>query len=109
DTAEMCGGAGGSEERLGQVLEGRREHVILATKFGMDMADGKGPRGSRDYVHQAAQASLRRLRTDVIDLYWYHRPDGVTPISETLEALDELVQAGSVRAIGASNFSAEHL
>src|SRR5438309_5096858 len=109
DTADIYGGAGGSEELLGQVLEGRREHVILATKFGMDMADGKGPRGSRDYVHQAAQASLRRLRTDVIDLYWYHRPDGVTPISETLEALDELVREGTVRSIGASNFTAQQI
>jgi len=82
---------------------------VLATKFGMDMGDGKGPRGSAGYVHQALEASLRRLRTDVIDLYWYHRPDGVTPIAETLSALDELVQAGKVRAIGASNFSAEQI
>ena len=105
DTADIYGGAGASEELLGQVLEGRRDQVVLATKFGMDMGDGKGPRGSRDYVHQAAEASLRRLRTDVIDYYWYHEPDGVTPIEETLGALDELVQAGKVRAIGASNFS----
>ena len=109
DTADVYGGGGRSEELLGQVLDGRRDQVVLATKFGMDMGDGKGPRGSREYVLQAAQASLKRLRTDVIDLYWYHRPDGVTPIAETLEALDELVHAGSVRAIGASNFSAEQL
>jgi aryl-alcohol dehydrogenase-like predicted oxidoreductase len=109
DTADIYGGAGKSEELLGQVLEGRREAVVLATKFGMDMGDGKGPRGSAGYVRQALEASLCRLRTDVIDLYWYHRPDGVTPIAETLSALEELVQAGKVRAIGASNFNAEQI
>ena len=108
DTADIYG-RGSSEEFLGESLQGRRDQVILATKFGMDMGDSKGPRGSRDYVRQAAQASLQRLRTDVIDFYWYHQPDGVTPIAETLEALHELVQAGSVRAIGASNFSAAQL
>ncbi len=109
DTADIYGGSGASEELLGQVLQGRRDRFVLATKFGMDMGDGKGPRGSRQYVHQALEASLRRLRTDVIDYYWYHQPDGVTPVAETLEALNELVQAGKVRAIGASNFSAEQL
>jgi aryl-alcohol dehydrogenase-like predicted oxidoreductase len=103
DTADIYG-RGQSEEYLGEVLEGRRDRVVLATKFGMDMGDGKGPRGSRDYILQAVEASLRRLRTDVIDFYWYHRPDGVTPIAETLGALHELVTAGTVRAIGASNF-----
>jgi aryl-alcohol dehydrogenase-like predicted oxidoreductase len=109
DTADIYGGSGGSEELLGQVLEGRRDRVVLATKFGMDMGDGRGPRGSRQYVHEAAEASLRRLRTEVIDYYWYHQPDGVTPIGETLGALDELVRAGKVRAIGASNFTAAQL
>jgi aryl-alcohol dehydrogenase-like predicted oxidoreductase len=109
DTADIYGGRGASEELLGQVLEGRRDDVVLATKFGMDMGDGKGPRGSRDYIIQAVEASLRRLRTDVIDVYWYHQPDGTTPIAETLETLDELVRAGTVRAIGASNFSAEQI
>jgi aryl-alcohol dehydrogenase-like predicted oxidoreductase len=108
DTADIYG-TGQSEELLGQVLEGRRDQVVLATKFGMDMGDGRGPRGSREYIQQAIEASLRRLRTDVIDVYWYHQPDGVTPIEETLETLDELVRAGSVRAIGASNFSAEQI
>jgi aryl-alcohol dehydrogenase-like predicted oxidoreductase len=108
DTADVYG-RGASEEQLGQLLEDRRDSVVLATKFGMDMGDGKGPRGSRDYINQAVEASLRRLRTDVIDLYWYHAPDGVTPIAETLSALDELVRAGTVRAIGASNFSAAQL
>jgi aryl-alcohol dehydrogenase-like predicted oxidoreductase len=105
DTANTYG-RGQSEEYLGEVLQGRRDRVVLATKFGMDLGDGKGPRGSRDYIRQAIEASLRRLRTDVIDVYWYHKPDGQTPIAETLETLDELVRSGTVRAIGASNFDA---
>ncbi len=109
DTADIYGGQGKSEEYLGELLEGRRDEVVLATKFGLDMGDGKGPRGSRDYILQAFEASLRRLRTDVVDVYYYHRPDGVTPIKETLETLNELVQAGSVRVIAASNFSAEQI
>lgn len=108
DTADIYG-RGLSEEYLGEVLQGRRDQVVLATKFGMDMGDGKGPRGSREYVEQAIEASLRRLRTDVLDLYWYHQPDGQTPIAETLQALDELVRAGTVRAIGASNFDAAQI
>jgi aryl-alcohol dehydrogenase-like predicted oxidoreductase len=108
DTADIYG-RGQSEELLGQVLEGRREQVTLATKFGMDMGDGKGPRGSRDYILQAIEGSLRRLRTDTVDVYWYHRPDGETPIAETLQTLDELVRGGSVRVIGASNFNARQL
>jgi aryl-alcohol dehydrogenase-like predicted oxidoreductase len=104
DTADIYGGAGGSEKLLGEVLKGRREQVVLATKFGMDMGDGKGPRGSRDYIHQAVENSLVRLQTDHIDFLWYHAPDGVTPISETLETLHEIVQSGKVGAIGASNF-----
>lgn len=112
DTADIYGGPDGrgrSEELLGQALEGRRDQVILATKFGMDMNDGQGPRGSAGYIRHAVEASLRRLRTDVIDVYWYHEPDGETPIEETLGALHELAQAGSVRAIGASNFSSEQI
>jgi aryl-alcohol dehydrogenase-like predicted oxidoreductase len=108
DTADIYG-TGASEEMLGEILHRRRDQVVLATKFGMDMGDGKGPRGSRGYIQQAIDGSLRRLRTDVIDCYWYHQPDGQTPIAETLGALDELVQAGKVRAIGASNFSAEQI
>jgi aryl-alcohol dehydrogenase-like predicted oxidoreductase len=109
DTADIYGPRGLSEEHLGEVLQGRRNRVVLATKFGMDMGDGKGPRGSRAYVMDAIEASLRRLQTDVIDVYWYHRPDGVTPIGDTLAGLDELVKAGKVRAIGASNFSAAQI
>lgn len=108
DTADIYG-RGQSEEYLGEVLQGRRDQVVLATKFGMDMGDGRGPRGSRAYVHNAIDASLKRLRTDTIDYYWYHEPDGVTPMLETLEALHDLVRAGKVRAIGASNFSAGEL
>ena len=104
DTADIYG-TGASEEFLGQALSGRRDQVVLATKFGMDMHDGEGPRGSREYIRQAVEASLRRLRTDVIDFYWYHQPDGETPVLETLETLDQLVRAGTVRGIGASNFS----
>jgi aryl-alcohol dehydrogenase-like predicted oxidoreductase len=110
DTSNTYGDPHGrSEEFLGEVLEGRRDQVVLATKFGMDMGDGLGPRGSRDYILQAVEASLRRLRTDVIDYYWYHQPDGVTPVAETLETLDGLVRSGTVRAIGASNFSAQQI
>jgi aryl-alcohol dehydrogenase-like predicted oxidoreductase len=110
DTSNTYGDPHGrSEEFLGEVLQGRRDQVVLATKFGMDMGDGLGPRGSRDYILQAVEASLRRLRTDVIDYYWYHQPDGVTPIAETLETLDGLVRAGTVRAVGASNFNAQQI
>jgi aryl-alcohol dehydrogenase-like predicted oxidoreductase len=110
DTADIYGSPHGrSEEFLGEVLQGRRDQVVLATKFGMNMDDGRGPRGSRDYILHAVEASLRRLRTDVIDYYWYHEPDGVTPITETLETLNGLVQAGTVRWIGASNFSAAQI
>jgi aryl-alcohol dehydrogenase-like predicted oxidoreductase len=104
DTADIYGGAGRSEQLLGEALEGRRARVVLATKFGMDMGDGATRRGSRDYILRAVEGSLRRLRTDVIDYYWFHQPDPDTPIIETLETLDELVRAGAVRAIGASNF-----
>ncbi len=109
DTADIYGGSGKSEELMGEALQGRRDEVVLATKFGMDMGDGRRRRGSPDYIRQAIEASLRRLRTDWIDVYWYHEPDGETPITETLGALDELVQSGSVRTIGASNFNAQQI
>jgi aryl-alcohol dehydrogenase-like predicted oxidoreductase len=110
DTADIYGGQGASETLLGHALKGRRDEVVLATKFGMDMqgANGEdfGARGSRRYVRRAVEASLRRLQTDHIDLYQYHRPDGVTPVEETLTALHELVGEGKVRYIGSSNFPA---
>jgi aryl-alcohol dehydrogenase-like predicted oxidoreductase len=110
DTADIYGGQGASEALLGEVLEGRRDDVVLATKFGMDMGGANGPdwgaRGSRRYIRLAVEASLRRLRTDWIDLYQYHAPDGVTPLEETITALDELVQEGKVRYVGSSNLAA---
>jgi aryl-alcohol dehydrogenase-like predicted oxidoreductase len=113
DTADIYGGGGASEELMGQALEGRREEFVIATKFGMEMAGGEGvpaaPRGSREYIRWAVEGSLRRLRVERIDLYQYHEPDGVTPIAETLAALDELVREGVVGAIGCSNFSAAEL
>jgi aryl-alcohol dehydrogenase-like predicted oxidoreductase len=109
DTADRYGNTR-SEEFIGEVLKGRRDEVVLATKFGMDLGDGwSGPRGAPDYVKHAVEGSLRRLQTDVIDVYWYHRPDGVTPIGDTLAGLDALVRAGTVRAIGASNFDAAQI
>ncbi len=105
DTAEVYGNGGGSERFLGELLEGRREQVVLATKFAWA---GEGE-GNADNVRRAIAGSLERLRTDHVDLYYLHRPDAKTPIGETLAALDELVQAGTVRAIGCSNFSAEQL
>ena len=109
DTADSYGQTL-SEEFIGKALRGRRDRVVLATKFGSDLHDGwEGARGSAAYIRHAVEGSLRRLQTDVIDVYWYHWPDHVTPIVETLEALDALVKAGSVRAIGASNFSAAQI
>ena len=112
DTADIYGprGSGASEELLGQVLQGQRDRVVLATKFGADMAGAVAPEGvpraSRRYVRAAVEGSLRRLRTDRIDLYQLHEPDPRTPIEETLEALDELVRSGKVRYVGSSNLAA---
>ncbi len=110
DTAESYGD-GLSEEFLGRALAGRRDRVVIATKFGWGSGRGDNEiaRGSRAYVREAIERSLRRLGTDHVDLYQYHRPDGVTPIEETLGALDELVQEGKVRWIGSSNMSAEQV
>jgi aryl-alcohol dehydrogenase-like predicted oxidoreductase len=104
DTAELYGD-GESELFLGRALAGRRDQALIATKFGGD-PDMKTPAGSAEYIRRAIDGSLERLGTDYVDLYQYHRPDGVTPIEETLGALDELVRAGKVRHIGSSNFSA---
>jgi aryl-alcohol dehydrogenase-like predicted oxidoreductase len=110
DTADSYGGGGRSEEMLGEVLAGRRDQVVLATKFGHRAADlGYGPaagaKGGRAYIRRAVGQSLRRLRTDYIDLYQLHTPDSVTPIAETITALGELVAEGKVRYIGHSNFT----
>lgn len=107
DTADIYGETK-SEEFIGRALEGRREKVVLATKFGMKIDEKR--KGARpDYARRASEDSLRRLRTDWIDLYQLHQPDPETPIGDTLEALDELVRAGKVREIGCSNFSAEQV
>ena len=110
DTADSYGPAGRSEEILGEVLAGRRDEVVLATKFGHRNADmgygaAAGAKGGRSYIMRAVERSLRRLRTDYIDLYQIHTPDPATPIEETLTALGELVAQGKVRYIGHSNFS----
>jgi aryl-alcohol dehydrogenase-like predicted oxidoreductase len=108
DTADIYG-HGASEELLGRALGSERENVVVATKFGNDMQGANGPdwgvRGSRRYIRRAVEASLRRLGTDWIDLYQYHRPDLVTPMEETLAALTELVQEGKVRYLGSSNLA----
>jgi aryl-alcohol dehydrogenase-like predicted oxidoreductase len=110
DTADTYGGRGASETFLGQALKGRRDQVVLATKFGHRSADmgygaAAGAKGGRAYVRRAVEESLRRLQTDHIDLYQLHTPDPQTPITETLTALAELVREGKVRYIGHSNFS----
>ena len=107
DTADIYGG-GKSEEFLGQALGARRGSIVLATKFGMKMDEHRS--GAKPaYVKQAAEASLRRLGTDYIDLYQIHQADPSTPIADTLGALDDLVKAGKVREIGCSNFSSAQL
>jgi 1-deoxyxylulose-5-phosphate synthase len=108
DVADTYGREPGlSETMLGKALGARRADVVVATKFGMDMKGASGPdfgaRGSRRYILQAVEASLRRLGTEWIDLYQFHTPDPLTPIDETLSALDTLVASGKVRYIGHSN------
>ena len=110
DVADIYGApAGRSEELLGMALGGRRAEVIVATKFGMDAQGANGPdfgaRGSRRYIQAAVDASLRRLNTDWIDLYQLHEPDPLTPLDETVAALDDLVVSGKVRYVGHSNFA----
>src|SRR5690606_29050087 len=109
DTADMYGKAPGlSETLMGEALQGRRDRVVLATKFGHDRDMGydfPGGRGSRRYIRRAIEESLRRLKTDWIDLYQLHLPDAETPIAETIDALDELVREGKIRYYGHSNLS----
>jgi len=106
DTADIYGNRGASETLLGEALGARRKDIVLVTKFGLPMDDsGRRQGGSRRYVLEAVEASLRRLNTEWIDVYYFHRPDAKTPIEETLRALDALVRAGKVRHIGCSNFS----
>jgi aryl-alcohol dehydrogenase-like predicted oxidoreductase len=109
DTADIYG-KGESEEFLGRALGARRDRVLIATKFGMEMDKKKGRSGAKPaYVRQAIEASLQRLGTDRIDLYQLHTPDVETPIADTLGALNELVKEGKIREIGCSNFSVQQL
>lgn len=109
DTADIYS-QGTSEEYIGRALEGRRDAVFVATKFGKPMDENPSDvRGSRAYVRWAVEGSLRRLRTDYIDVYQMHEPDPSTPVEETLGVLDELVREGKVRWIGSSNFSPEQV
>jgi aryl-alcohol dehydrogenase-like predicted oxidoreductase len=105
DTADVYGNAGGSETLIGKILDGRRDRVVLATKFGKPMGDGASRRGSATYIRAAIEASLQRLRTDYIDLYQHHEEDPETPLEETLGAVAELVAVGKVRAFGTSNYA----
>jgi len=106
DTAAVYGNGGDSERFLGEILEGRRDRVVLATKFGWGPESGDGTAAT---ARASLEESLERLRTEYVDLYYLHKPDASTPIAETLVALDELVRDGTARAIGCSNFSAEQL
>jgi aryl-alcohol dehydrogenase-like predicted oxidoreductase len=109
DTADVYGNRGGSETALGAILGDRRKDIVLASKFGMAMDDGEKTGASRRYIMAAVEASLQRLKTDWLDLYQVHRHDPLTPIEETLRALDDLVRQGKVRYIGCSNFSAAQM
>tara|TARA_B100000925_G_scaffold204094_1_gene154997 strand:+ start:151 stop:1092 length:942 start_codon:yes stop_codon:yes gene_type:complete len=104
DTADMYGSRGGSETQLGKILGHRRKDIVLASKFGMAMSDdGTKIGASRRYIMSAVEDSLRRLKTDWIDLYQLHQPDPLTPLDETMQALDDLVTQGKIRYIGCSN------
>ncbi len=107
DTSDNYGNRGGSERFLGEVLGARRNDIVLASKFGMQMDDAGTMMGaSRRYIMSAVEASLKRLKTDWLDLYQLHQPDAKVPIEETLRALDDLLRQGKVRSIGCSNLSA---
>jgi aryl-alcohol dehydrogenase-like predicted oxidoreductase len=108
DTADSYGGTQ-SEELLGRALDGLRDRALIATKFGMPLDENRPGGGRPEYVRAAVEGSLRRLRTDYIDLYQLHVPDPDVPIAETLGALNDLVVDGKVREIGCSNFSVEEL
>jgi aryl-alcohol dehydrogenase-like predicted oxidoreductase len=113
DTADIYGG-GASESFVGQALEGRRDQFVIATKFGhqqteMPYGPAAGARAGRSYIRRAVEGSLQRLRTDYIDLYQLHTPDPVTPVEETVDALDDLVRSGKVRYVGHSLLSAAQI
>jgi len=107
DTADAYGNRGGSEEALGRTLGERRKDVVLASKFGYPMNDSETlSGGSRRYIMSAVEASLKRLNTDYLDLYQLHQPDPLTPIEETIRALDDLIRQGKARYVGCSNLPA---
>lgn len=109
DTADIYS-TGGSEEIVGEAIAGKRDKLLLATKARFPMSDDINDRGlSRHHIVRACEASLKRLKTDTIDLYQCHEWDGMTPLEETLRALDDLVEAGKVRYVGVSNFSGWHV
>jgi aryl-alcohol dehydrogenase-like predicted oxidoreductase len=105
DTADIYGNKGGSETALGNVLQGRRDRVVLATKWGMLMRDDAEPHGSRTYIRRAIEESLGRLQTDHVDLYQHHQEDAETPLEETFGALKELLDEGKILAAGTSNYA----
>lgn len=113
DTADIYGRGGVSESLMGEALRGRRDRVVLATKFGHQEFAMEGlpavPKGSREYIRAALEGSLRRLQVDHIDLYQLHTPDPLTPIEETLGALDELAEEGLIRFSGSSQFDASQV
>jgi aryl-alcohol dehydrogenase-like predicted oxidoreductase len=110
DTADIYGPRGKSEEILGEILGSWRKDIVIATKFGMPFDEARTMKGaSRNYIMTAVEGSLRRLKTDYIDLYYQHTPDPSVPIEETLRALDELVRQGKVRHIGNSNFNGKQI
>ena len=108
DTADIYG-SGESETLLGRALQGRRDRVVLATKFGKPMGDGAERRGSKRYIRQAIEASLRRLQTDHVELYQHHEEDPSTPLEETLSTVRELVDEGKVLSFGSSNYAPDTL
>jgi aryl-alcohol dehydrogenase-like predicted oxidoreductase len=107
DTADVYGNSGGSEELLGQVLKGRRDQVVLATKFGVGLENREERHGSRDYIRSAIDASLGRLQMDHVDLYQHHAESPDVPLEETVGALEELVTEGKILAYGTSNYAPE--
>jgi aryl-alcohol dehydrogenase-like predicted oxidoreductase len=107
DTADTYGNRGGSETIMGDYLGSERKNIVLASKFGWQMDDaGVMKGGSRRYIIQALQDSLKRLKTDYLDLYQFHRPDPETPVEETLRTMNDLIRQGMVRYIGCSNMPA---
>lgn len=115
DTADIYGNPPTTSETfIGEALQGKRDSVVLATKWGhadfqVPGTEDWGPKGAREYIERAVDASLQRLQTDYIDLYQLHTPDTSTPIEETVAALDDLVAAGKIRAYGHSNFSGDQI